>query len=153
MVTIRPALSPLFGALPAWLNWDQMRAMAAARKYDIAVTVRTQFLPEQSDVEVGRYVFAYTIRIANAGSMPAQLVSRHWIITDAESQVQEVRGLGVVGQQPLLKPGESFEYTSGCALNTPVGTMRGSYHMVAEDGTHFEAAIAEFTLAMPRVLH
>lgn len=130
-----------------------MRAMAEAKKYSVSVTVQTQFLPDQSDVDAGRFVFAYTIHIANTGSVPAQLISRHWIITDAESEVQEVRGLGVVGQQPMLKPGEHFEYTSGCALNTPVGTMRGSYQMVAEDGTHFEAPIAEFTLAMPRVLH
>ncbi len=85
--------------------------------------------------------------------MAAQLISRHWIITDGNSRVQEVRGLGVVGQQPLLKPGETFEYTSGCQLDTPVGTMRGSYQMTAEDGTQFEAVIAEFTLAIPRVLH
>jgi len=85
--------------------------------------------------------------------VPAQLVSRHWIITDAHNEVQEVRGLGVVGKQPLLKPGESFQYTSGSALSTPVGTMKGTYQMVAEDGTHFDAEIPEFTLAMPRVLH
>lgn len=101
----------------------------------------------------GRFVFAYTISIRNIGSVAAQLISRHWIITDGNGTVQEVRGLGVIGNQPLLKPGESFEYTSGCALSTPVGTMRGSYQMTAEDGTRFEAPIAEFTLAMPRVLH
>ncbi len=98
-------------------------------------------------------MFSYTITIRNTGTVAAQLISRHWIIADAESHVQEVRGLGVVGHQPFLKPGESFEYTSGCALATPVGTMRGSYQMTAEDGTQFDAPIAEFTLAMPRVLH
>lgn len=127
--------------------------MAESRKCDISVAARTEYLPEQSDPVAGRYVFAYTITIRNTGSIAAQLISRHWIITDAESQIQEVKGLGVVGHQPLLKPGESFEYTSGCALATPVGTMRGTYQMVAEDGTQFEAAIPEFTLAMPRVLH
>ena len=123
------------------------------RKYDIQVSARTAFIPEQSDLENGRYVFAYTITITNAGNIPAQLVSRHWIITDANNQVQEVRGLGVVGEQPLLRPNESFQYTSGTAIATPVGTMRGSYQMVAEDGAQFDAPIPEFTLSMPRVLH
>src|SRR2546422_275437 len=95
----------------------------------------------------------YSITIRNNGSLPAQLISRHWIITDGRNQVQEVRGLGVIGAQPLLKPGESFEYTSGTAIATPVGTMRGSYQMVAEDGTQFDAPIPEFTLSVPRVLH
>ena len=122
-------------------------------KYDIQVTARTAFIPEQSDLDNGRYVFAYTITITNAGNIPAQLVSRHWIITDANNQVQEVRGLGVVGEQPLLRPNESFEYTSGTAIATPVGTMRGSYQMVAEDGRQFDAPIPEFTLSVPRVLH
>lgn len=122
-------------------------------KYDIQVSARTAFIPEQSDLENGRYVFAYTITITNAGNIPAQLVSRHWIITDANNQVQEVRGLGVVGEQPLLRPNESFQYTSGTAIATPVGTMRGSYQMVAEDGAQFDAPIPEFTLSMPRVLH
>ncbi len=127
--------------------------MAESRKYEIEVAAVTQYLEEQSDPASGRYVFSYTITIRNTGTVAAQLISRHWIITDAESHVQEVRGLGVVGHQPFLKPGESFEYTSGCALATPVGTMRGSYQMTAEDGTQFDAPIAEFTLAMPRVLH
>ena len=127
--------------------------MAEAKKHEIGVAVTTQYLPEQSEPEAERYFFAYTITVTNHGSVAAQLISRHWIITDAEGMVEEVRGLGVIGQQPLLKPGESFEYTSGCALATPVGTMRGSYQMVAEDGHQFEAPIAEFTLAMPRVLH
>jgi ApaG protein len=127
--------------------------MAESRKYEIEVAAVTQYLEEQSDPASGRYVFSYTITIRNTGTVAAQLISRHWIIADAESHVQEVRGLGVVGHQPFLKPGESFEYTSGCALATPVGTMRGSYQMTAEDGTQFDAPIAEFTLAMPRVLH
>ncbi len=127
--------------------------MPDANKYQIEVQPVAQFIPDQSDPEENRYLFAYTITIRNVGEVPAQLVSRHWIITDAHNEVQEVRGLGVVGKQPLLKPGESFEYSSGSALTTPVGTMKGSYQMVAEDGTHFDAEIPEFTLAMPRVLH
>jgi len=125
----------------------------ADKKHDISVTSRTVFIPDQSDLESGRYVFAYTITITNTGSVPAQLVSRHWIITDSNNQVQEVRGLGVVGEQPMLRPNESFQYTSGTAIATPVGTMRGSYQMVAQDGVQFDAPIPEFTLSMPRVLH
>ena len=127
--------------------------MAGEKKYEVAVASQTQYAHEQSDEQNNRYVFAYTITIRNIGSIPAQLISRHWIITDARNQVQEVRGLGVVGAQPLLKPGESFEYTSGTAIATPMGTMRGSYQMVAEDGTQFDAPIPEFTLSVPRVLH
>lgn len=127
--------------------------MSGVTKYEIAVAARTAFVPDQSDAEHGRYVFAYTITITNTGSVPAQLVSRHWIITDANNQVQEVRGPGVIGEQPYLRPRESFEYTSGTAIATPVGTMRGSYQMVAEDGVQFDAPIPEFTLSMPRVLH
>ena len=123
------------------------------KKYSVAVTAHSTYLPDQSDEEEDRYVFAYTIRITNNGSVPAQLVSRHWIITDADQQVQEVKGLGVVGQQPLLQPGESFEYTSGTSLATAVGTMRGTYQMIAGDGKTFAADIPQFTLAMPRVLH
>jgi len=123
------------------------------KKYDITVAARTAFIPDQSDVETGRYVFAYTITITNTGTVPAQLVSRHWIITDSNDQVQEVRGAGVIGEQPLLRPNESFQYTSGTAIATPVGTMRGSYQMVAEDGVQFDAPIPEFMLSMPRVLH
>ncbi|MCH2222349.1 MAG: Co2+/Mg2+ efflux protein ApaG [Dechloromonas sp.] len=122
-------------------------------KYRIEVHPMPQFIPDQSDPENDRYVFAYTITIRNVGQVPAQLVSRHWIITDANNHVQEVRGLGVVGQQPLLQPGESYQYTSGSSLTTPIGTMKGSYQMVAEDGTHFEAEIPEFVLAIPRALH
>ena len=125
----------------------------ADTKHEITVSARTAFIPDQSDMQSGRYVFAYTITITNTGTVPAQLVSRHWIITDSNNQVQEVRGLGVIGEQPLLRPSESFEYTSGTAIATPVGTMRGSNQMVAEDGVRFDAPIPEFTLSMPRVLH
>ncbi len=127
--------------------------MSARAKYHITVTAKVAYLPEQSDELAGRYVFSYTITITNTGEIPAQLISRHWIITDAERSSQEVRGLGVVGEQPLLKPGESFEYTSGTAIPSPVGTMRGSYQMVAEDGHQFDAEIPEFVLSMPRILH
>lgn len=127
--------------------------MAESRKYAIAVRVETRYLPEESDPGEGRYFFAYHITITNVGTVAAQLISRHWIITDAEGRVEEVRGLGVVGHQPYLEPGESFDYTSGCPLPTPVGTMRGAYQMTAEDGTAFEAEIPEFVLAMPRTLH
>jgi ApaG protein len=125
----------------------------AGKKYEIVVSSLTQFIPEQSDEENSRFVFAYTITIRNTGTVPAQLISRHWVITDARNQVQEVRGLGVVGAQPHIKPGEAYEYTSGTALATPVGTMRGSYQMRADDGTQFDADIPEFTLSVPRVLH
>lgn len=127
--------------------------MAESKKYEITVTVHTAYLAEQSDETIDRYVFAYTITIANTGTVPAQLISRHWIIADGSGSVQEVQGLGVVGEQPLLKPGENFEYTSGTAISTPVGSMKGSYQMVAEDGVRFDATIPEFILSVPRVLH
>ena len=127
--------------------------MAEHKKYDITVSARTTPIPGQSDEANNRYVFAYTITIVNSGSVAARLVSRHWIITDAENRIQEVRGLGVVGEQPLLKPQQRYEYTSATAIPTPVGTMRGSYQMVAEDGVAFDAPIPEFTLSAPRVLH
>ena len=130
-----------------------MRLMAESKNYEVAVSTQTAYLADQSDESANRYVFAYTITIRNAGSVAAQLISRHWIITDAQGIVQEVRGLGVVGAQPLLQPGESFEYTSGASIATPVGTMRGTYQMVAADGTRFEANIPQFTLSVPRVLH
>jgi ApaG protein len=125
----------------------------ADKRYEITVSAETQYVPDQSDERKDRFVFAYTITIRNTGTVPAQLISRHWIITDSGNQVQEVRGLGVVGAQPTIKPGETYRYTSGTALATAVGTMRGSYQMVAEDGTSFEAPIPEFTLSVPRVLH
>ena len=127
--------------------------MAQEKNYEVSVDAVTQYLRDQSDEAAGRYVFAYTITIRNTGTVTAQLISRHWMITNADGQVQEVRGLGVVGAQPVLRPGESHRYTSGTALATSVGTMRGSYQMVAEDGTRFDATIPEFTLSVPRVLH
>ncbi len=127
--------------------------MPTEKQNDIAVKVRTAYLADQSDPERGRHVFAYTISIRNNGTVAAQLISRHWIITDAHNRVQEVKGIGVIGEQPVLQPGESFEYTSGTTIATAVGTMRGSYQMRAADGTQFDAAIPEFTLSMPRVLH
>jgi ApaG protein len=133
-------------------KWSRIDDMTD-KKYDVTVAARTVFIPDQSDAESSRYVFAYTITITNTGTVPAQLLSRHWIITDSNNQVQEVRGAGVIGEQPLLRPNESFQYTSGTAIATPVGTMRGSYQMVAEDGVQFDAQIPEFMLSMPRVLH
>ena len=123
------------------------------RKHQIDVSAEVKYLPDQSDEAKRRYVFAYTITITNNGTVPAQLVTRHWIITDANGEVQEVKGEGVVGEQPHLKSGQSFQYTSGAAIATPVGTMRGTYQMVADDGVRFDATIPEFTLAMPRTLH
>ncbi len=127
--------------------------MTENTRYQIAISTMPQYVAEQSEPAQGNYVFAYTITIDNIGSIAAQLISRHWIITDANGKVQEVRGLGVVGRQPLLQPGEKFVYTSGCQLETPVGTMRGSYQMTGVDGMQFEAEIPEFTLAVPHVLH
>jgi ApaG protein len=121
--------------------------------YEFSVTVRTQYLAEQSDPERASYVFAYAITIKNTGQVAAQLISRHWVITDGNNRVEEVRGLGVVGHQPLLQPGEQFEYTSGTALATPQGSMKGEYFFVAEDGTRFESNIEEFVLSLPRTLH
>jgi len=122
-------------------------------KYEFTVTTSPQFLSEQSDPDADQYVFAYTVTVQNTGETTAQLLSRHWVITDAEGKVEEVKGEGVVGEQPVLRPGEAFRYTSGCPLETPVGSMRGTYHCVAEDGTRFDAQIPEFVLSMPRVLH
>src|SRR5207342_2877400 len=119
----------------------------------IDIAVATRFLDDQSVPEDQRYVFSYTIRIHNRGEIPARLISRHWIITDANGKVQEVRGDGVVGEQPWLRPSEDFEYTSGAVLETALGTMHGSYQMVADDGTEFDAPIAPFTLSVPRTLH
>ncbi|MGZ8254338.1 MAG: Co2+/Mg2+ efflux protein ApaG [Burkholderiaceae bacterium] len=122
-------------------------------KYQFSVDVRPQFVPEHSNPDEDKFLFAYTVTIRNTGEVAAQLISRHWIITDAHNKVEEVRGPGVVGEQPVLKPGEAFEYTSGCPIATPVGSMRGTYQCVAEDGTRFETPIAEFLLSMPRTLH
>lgn len=127
--------------------------MTESKRYEITVSPKVTFLPEQSDPEKNHFVFAYTITVTNTGSVTAQLVSRHWIITDADHRVQEVKGIGVVGQQPLLQPGESYEYTSGASIPTPVGTMRGTYRMRADDSHEFDAVIPPFTLSVPRVLH
>jgi len=121
--------------------------------YKIRVDVDTQYIEEQSAPDYDRYVFAYTITITNHGRVPARLLSRHWIITDANNKQQEVKGEGVVGEQPHLKPGEHFRYTSGTMIETSVGSMRGSYQMIADDGVEFDAEIEPFTLSVPRVLH
>ncbi len=115
----------------------------------IRVRVQSQYLPDQSSPREDRYVFAYTITISNEGASTAQLKTRHWIITDARGEIEEVRGDGVVGEQPRLSPGQSFQYTSGCVLETPVGTMHGSYRFWRDDGTFFDAEIAPFSLASP----
>ena len=122
-------------------------------KYEFTVSTVPHFLADQSEPDEDHYFFAYTVTIRNTGEVAGQLISRHWIITDGDGQVHEVRGEGVVGKQPVLQPGESFEYTSGCPLSTPVGSMRGSYQCVAADGTKFKADIPEFVLSMPRTLH
>ena len=119
----------------------------------IKVDVQTRYIEDQSNPEQNYYVFAYTITIKNKGRQNAQLLTRHWVITDSNSKIQEVRGDGVVGEQPLLKPGEQFVYTSGTMLETAMGTMKGSYQMLADDGSHFDATIEEFVLSTPRVLH
>jgi len=124
-----------------------------SEKYDIAIDVSVQYVSEQSNPEQKRYVFAYTINILNKGNIDAQLLSRHWLITDAEGKTQEVRGPGVVGEHPHLKPGDDFTYTSGTVIETPVGSMQGSYQMKAGDGTLFNAEIEPFSLAQPNMLH
>lgn len=121
--------------------------------YEFDIAVDTRFLEDQSAPEERRYVFAYTIQIRNGGRVPARLLGRHWLITDGNGKVQEVVGEGVVGEQPWLRPGERFEYTSGAVLETDIGTMRGSYDMLADDGTRFAAPIPPFTLSVPRTLH
>ena len=127
--------------------------MSTAVTRGIRVTVRSQYLAERSSPKAGQYAFAYTVNIANEGGEAAQLRSRHWVITQADGKVQEVRGEGVVGQQPLLQPGEQFEYTSWCMLATPAGSMRGSYQMVTADGERFDAEIAPFKLPQSSLLN
>jgi ApaG protein len=121
--------------------------------YTIDVQVETRFVPDQSKPHDNRYVFAYTVTLHNAGDVPARLLTRHWVITDANGKVEEVRGEGVVGDQPWMRPGDRYQYSSGAVLDTAVGTMRGSYQMLADDGTQFEAPIPPFTLSIPRTLH
>jgi ApaG protein len=127
--------------------------MNSKTPYTIDVEVESRFVPDQSQPTDNRYVFAYTITLRNAGETAAQLMTRHWVIKDANGKVEEVRGDGVVGEQPWMRPGESFEYTSGAVLETAVGTMEGSYSMVADDGTQFDAPIPAFVLSIPRTLH
>ena len=121
--------------------------------YQIDIDVETHYIEEQSDPGEDRYVFAYTITIRNNSPLPTQLLHRHWVITDGDGKTQEVRGEGVVGEQPHIGPGDYFRYTSGTVLDTPVGTMQGSYQMVADDGEQFDAIIPAFTLAAPHALH
>lgn len=123
------------------------------KKHHIEIDTTINYLESQSAPEADRYVFAYTITIRNSGELPARLLARHWVITDANGKVQEVRGEGVVGEQPHLSPGEMFRYTSAAMIATPVGVMRGEYSMVSEEGEAFEAEVPSFTLAIPRVLH
>lgn len=122
-------------------------------EYTLEIQIATRYLDEESEPEREHFVFAYTIRIRNMGRLPAKLMGRHWIITDGNGKIEEVRGEGVVGQQPRIEPGEQFEYTSGAVLETAVGSMQGSYDMVGDDGTRFDAEIPPFTLAAPRTLH
>ncbi len=123
------------------------------KHYACKVTVEVSFLPEHSNIEKNSYCFAYHVTIFNQGDFPAQLISRHWIISDASGAPKEVTGLGVVGEQPVIMPKQQFQYTSSTVISTPIGSMRGAYQMVAEDGTQFEAIIQPFSLMMPRVLH
>ena len=127
--------------------------MSEQNKHNIDVTVRTLYIPEQSYPEHNHYVFAYTVHIENKGTVAAKLLTRHWIITDSNGQVHEVKGDGVIGEQPYLNPGDDFEYTSGTQLDTPVGSMHGSYQMISDDGVNFDAEIPAFTLAVPNKLH
>lgn len=122
-------------------------------RYNIQVDVKTTYISEQSEPDDDRFVYAYTITIRNVGDVPARLLNRHWIITDSNGKVQEVRGEGVVGEQPHLEPGQGFRYTSATMIETPVGSMQGSYQMLADDGVEFDADIAAFSLSQPQMLH
>ena len=128
-------------------------SMTDNEKYNIKITVSTRYIDAESNAEANRYIFAYTITIKNEGTIAAKLLSRHWIITDANNRIQEVKGKGVIGEQPYLRPGEEFQYTSGTMLETPVGEMQGSYQMVADDDHHFDAMIEPFSLALPKMLN
>ena len=121
--------------------------------YNIQVKVTTQYIEAESNADANRFIFSYTITIENQGDIPAKLLSRHWIITDANNRVQEVKGKGVIGEQPYLRPGQSFQYTSGSMLETPVGSMQGTFQMIADDDHHFDAIIEPFSLALPRMLN
>ena len=122
-------------------------------QHQLQVSVKVQYLAQESNPDNHQFAFAYTITIRNVGQLPSQLIARHWLITDGEGDVQEVKGLGVVGQQPLLRPGEQFEYTSWATLPTPMGTMRGEFFCVTDDAQFFQTPIPEFALVMPRTLH
>jgi len=132
---------------------EHIRMSTPATRTSIQITVETLYLPDQSEPDGERYVFAYTITIRNTGALPARLVNRHWIITDANGKVQEVQGEGVVGEQPHILPGQQHRYSSGAVIETPVGTMEGSYGMRTDDGAQFRAEIPRFRLAVPGVLH
>lgn len=127
--------------------------MSEGSDFNISVNVESMYIEAQSLPEQHKYVFAYTVTISNRGTSPAKLLTRHWIITDSDGKTQEVRGEGVVGEQPYLRPGEKFQYTSGTVIATPVGSMRGSYQMVGDDGSRFDAPIEPFSLSIPRTLH
>ena len=154
----RPCRPPQFAALGGAACRDDCNSSVSSgaawkrATHKIRVEVDTTYLADQSDPKDARYVFSYTITIRNEGSVPARLLTRHWIITDSNGKVQEVRGEGVVGEQPYLKPGQGFRYSSGAVLETPVGAMQGSYQMVGDDGEQFDAPIAAFRLAMPGLL-
>ena len=135
------------------MRCGECAAMTESVRYGIHVNVKADYLADQSKPDDHRFVFAYTVTIENAGSEAARLLNRHWIIADANGRIQEVRGKGVVGEQPHLKPGESFRYTSGTVIETPIGSMHGSYEMRADDGTFFDAEIPPFSLATPGSLH
>lgn len=130
-----------------------MKPTDAPALHDIRISVETEYIAAQSEPARDRYAFAYTVTIENRGGLPAKLLTRHWIITDAGGRTIEVRGDGVIGEQPYLRPGEGFRYTSGTVIDTPVGRMHGSYHLIDDDGTEFDAPIPAFTLAVPRTLH
>lgn len=138
-------------ALVIGVKWQAMTAPNT--RYDISIQAESAYIHEQSQPESERYVFAYTVTIRNIGQIAAQLLTRHWIITDANGKVQEVRGDGVVGEQPHLNPGEGFQYTSASIIETPVGSMHGSYQMVADDGVKFDAEISPFRLSTTDQLH
>lgn len=132
---------------------ETLTVMSHDPAHTIEVNVETAYLADQSDPDAARYAFAYTITLRNQGSVGAKLISRHWVITDADGKTQEVRGMGVVGEQPYLEPGKSYRYTSGTLLDTPVGSMYGTYQMVGDDGVTFDAEIPVFTLSLPHTLH
>ena len=127
--------------------------MSQTEKHNVTVDVATRYMESQSNPEANRYVFSYTITIRNQGTAAARLLNRHWLITDANSKIQEVRGEGVIGKQPYLSPGETYEYTSGTAIETPVGAMEGEYEMVDDDGMMFLATVAPFSLSVPHLVH